>query len=216
MLNTSRSEKGKDMNRKKKSILSVICCMSLIFSLIAGISGVGEKGQDRARAKSRSAVSQEEINSFFGDSAILGHSVGLGLKYYFEKNGAMKTGWLTEGKKKYYFESSGVMKTGWLQLGGKWYFLNPTGGFMVTGWRFIGGTAMYYFDSVSGEMLTDQWIQGYKLDADGRWTYPYQARWGGNSKKGWWFGDETGWYAKSTTLVIDKKRYTFDKAGYTK
>ncbi|MBR6230204.1 MAG: hypothetical protein IKQ97_10745 [Eubacterium sp.] len=75
------------MNRKKKSILSVICCMSLIFSLIAGISGVGEKGQDRARAKSRYAVSQEEINSFFGDSAILGHSVGLGLKYYFEKNG---------------------------------------------------------------------------------------------------------------------------------
>ena len=31
---------------------------------------------------------------------------------------------------------------------------------------------------------------------------------------GWWFGDDSGWYAKSCTIRIDDVMYTFNAKGY--
>ena len=62
-------------------------------------------------------------------------------------------------------------------------------------------------------MAAGEWCEGYWLNADGSWTYPYKASWRQNSK-GWWFGDDSGWYAKNEKLKINDKEYSFDVNGY--
>ena len=132
--------------------------------------------------------------------------------YYFDAAGAMKTGWQQIDKKWYYFDASGAMKKGWIEISKVWYYLNGSGA-MVTGWKTIGGTT--YFFKANGAMAANEWVKGYKLDSNGAWTYKYQATW--HQLKGkWWYGDSNGWYAKSETLKIDGKKYTFDARGYMK
>ena len=88
------------------------------------------------------------------------------------------------------------------------YFRN---GSPVKGWLKIHEVWYYFKDS--GIMAANEWCDGWYLNADGAWTYPYKATWRKNAK-GWWFGDESGWYAKSCTITIDSKSYTFDAEGY--
>ncbi|MBP5253863.1 MAG: N-acetylmuramoyl-L-alanine amidase family protein [Lachnospiraceae bacterium] len=131
--------------------------------------------------------------------------------YYFASSGAMvRSGWRLIDGKWYYFKDSGEMAFGWIRVGDTWYYLGATGA-MATGWQKIGGKT-YYFTG-SGAMAADEWRQGWKLDADGAWTYPYQASWKKDSK-GWLYGDTGGWFAKNTTITIDGKVYTFDAQGY--
>ncbi len=152
--------------------------------------------------------------------------------YYLNASGVMQTGWQKIGGKYYYLNASGVMQTGWVQVGGKWYYLNAsgvmqtgwqkisnvwyyfnTGGDMATGWKTIGGKTYYFKDS--GAMAANEWCKGYWLNADGTWTYKYKASWKKDSK-GWYYQDTSGWYAKSCTIKIDGKNYTFDANGYMK
>ena len=65
----------------------------------------------------------------------------------------------------------------------------------------------------SGAMAANEWCSGYWLNANGTWTYQPRGSWKKDST-GWWFGDTSGWYAKSTTIKIDGKDYTFDAKGY--
>ena len=130
--------------------------------------------------------------------------------YYFNASGIMKTGWVKVDGLWYYLNSSGIMQTGWKKIDGQWYYLNSSG-VMQTGWQEIGGKT-YFFKS-SGVMAAKEWCGGYYLNADGTWTYKYKASWKQNSK-GWWYGDTSGWYAKSCTIKIDDKNYTFDANGY--
>ncbi|MBO4873516.1 MAG: leucine-rich repeat protein [Lachnospiraceae bacterium] len=132
--------------------------------------------------------------------------------YYLGAGGAMVTDWQKINGKWYYFNAGGAMQTGWQKIGGKWYYLESNGA-MVTGWKTIGGKT--YFFKTSGAMAAKEWCGGWWLNADGTWTYPYKATWRKNAK-GWWFGDESGWYAKSCTITIDGKSYTFDAQGYLK
>ncbi len=155
-----------------------------------------------------------------------------GKYYYFDASGAMKTGWQKIGGKYYYLNASGVMQTGWVQVSGKWYYLNASGvmqtgwqkianvwyyfnagGDMVTGWKTLSGKTYYFKDS--GAMAVNEWCKGYWLNADGTWTYKYKASWKKDSK-GWYYQDTSGWYAKSCTIKIDGKNYTFDAGGYMK
>ncbi|MDO4589850.1 MAG: hypothetical protein Q4B35_00415 [Slackia sp.] len=89
-----------------------------------------------------------------------------GAWYYLDGSGAMRTGWLFDGGVWYYLHPWGGMHTGWLQLDGVWYYLNGSGA-MLTGWQFIGG-AWYYLDG-SGAMAANRWVDGYYVDASGRW-----------------------------------------------
>ena len=130
--------------------------------------------------------------------------------YYFDKNGVMQTGWVKVSGKWYYLESSGAMTTGWVKVSGKWYYMESSGA-MVTGWKQISGK-WYYFKS-SGAMAASEWCQGWWLNANGTWTYPYKASWKKNST-GWWYEDTSGWYARNTTITIDGKSYTFNSRGY--
>ena len=134
------------------------------------------------------------------------------IKYYFDKtSGKMTTGWKEIDSNWYLFNNSGAMQTGWKQVNGKWYYLNPSDGIMVTGWIQISGK--WYFLKSNGAMAASEWCEGYWLNADGTWTYPHKATWRMTNGK-WWFGDDSGWYAKNETLMINGVSYKFDAKGY--
>ncbi len=132
--------------------------------------------------------------------------------YYLDSSGAMTKGWLDYKGKWYYFNDNGVMVTGWKQVSGKYYYFDNSGA-MVTGWKQISGS--YYYFKSNGAMASNEYCEGYFLNPDGTWTYKYKAIWRQNSK-GWWFGDDSGWYAKNRSLTINGKVYEFDADGYCK
>ena len=152
--------------------------------------------------------------------------------YYLDSEGAMKTGWLQSGGTWYYLNSDGDMATGWKSIDGKWYYFE-SGGEMVTGWKAAGGKWYYfsdngdmktgwvgidgdwYFFKSDGSMARSEYCDGYWLNSDGTWTYEYVAQWYKNSN-GYWYGDESGWYAKDQTYIIDGVSYDFDGNGYLK
>ena len=95
--------------------------------------------------------------------------------YFFRYIGEMKTGWMDDLPDWYYFQSDGKMKTGWLTLKAmvqgtekdtRYYFM-PNGK-LVTGWKKLDNT-WYYFHG-SGELASDIWVDGYYVDADGKWV----------------------------------------------
>ena len=128
--------------------------------------------------------------------------------YYLASSGAMQTGWVKDNNKWYYMSSGGVMQTGWVKVNHNWYYMNSA---MQTGWVRVNGT--WYFFKPSGVMAENEWYDGYWFSKGGAWTYKAKGSWKQNSK-GWWFGDTSGWYAKSTTIKINDKNYTFGSDGY--
>lgn len=86
--------------------------------------------------------------------------------YYFNSSGEMMTGWMKDNGKSYYLYPNGIMATGWIQLDSDWYYLNSSGARM-TGWiQSAGGT--FYLDPVTGKMLKDTIVNGWKIDSEGK------------------------------------------------
>ena len=77
------------------------------------------------------------------------------------------------------------------------------------GWEQYEGYWYYYYD---GELQKECFWDGYWLDSDGACTSPYKAGWNGGAGN-WWYGDDSGWYAKSCWLKIDGEYYYFDAKG---
>lgn len=107
-----------------------------------------------------------------------------GYWYYFDPNNdnkMMSGGWHLINNKYYYMNSGGNMAIRWKLIFGDYYYLGYDGA-MRTGWQLIDG-AWYYFyrqnDShggTYGAMAKNTTIDGYKLQADGRWLTPEQMR----------------------------------------
>lgn len=135
-----------------------------------------------------------------------------GGRYYYDKNGKKATGWKKIDGKKYYFGKNGVMRTGWKKIDGKKYYFGKNG-VMRTGWKKIDGK--YYYFRAGGSMAASQFVNGYWLKADGSRKKMARAIWRVN-KTGRWYGNSKGWYARSRTLIIDGKKYRFDRKGYLK
>lgn len=53
--------------------------------------------------------------------------------------------WVKLGNKKYYFDKNGIMKTGWINVSNKWYFLSSNGAAVTSTTKTIKGKA-YRFD----------------------------------------------------------------------
>ncbi len=87
--------------------------------------------------------------------------------YYFNKDSYMTTGWQKVGETWYYMNSEGIMQTGWLTVDGSKYYLMPDGS-MAIGWVQAQPGTWYYMGG-DGKMLTDTVVDGYVLDASGRW-----------------------------------------------
>ena len=134
--------------------------------------------------------------------------------YWFDSAGQMATGWQTIGGKTYYFTSGGEMVTGWKTIGGNRYYFFESG-VMAVGWKTIGGKTYYFKNggTDNGVMAANEYCVGWWLNADGTWTYPYQAHWE-EDMHGWYYIDTSGWYAKNATYVIDGVSYTFNAQGY--
>ena len=82
---------------------------------------------------------------------------------------------------------------------------------ILTGWNQFDG--LWYFYDDEGVYQTSCYVEGYWLDEDGAWRYPYQAYWHGGPGN-WWYGDDSGWYAYNCWLKIDGDWYYFDAFGY--
>ena len=87
-------------------------------------------------------------------------------QYLYYKDGKALTGTQTIDGVKYFFETNGTLKTGWVQDGGNWYFYS--GNIRLIGWWDIGANGnnkRYYFDTY-GNMVSGKW-----LEIDGKWYY---------------------------------------------
>ena len=101
----------------------------------------------------------------------------------------------------------------WVKIDKKWYFFDSNGYIVSKGWRQIGGDYYYFKDSC--DMAESEWIGGYWLSGNGKWTYAATGSWKQNtSNKTWWFEDTSGWYPKSEVVQIDNVRYFFNPDGY--
>ena len=70
---------------------------------------------------------------------------------------------------KYYrFDKDGWMVTGWQKIGNVTYYMDKTTGERYgEGWHWIDGNC--YYMNANGEMAVDTWIDGYYVDASGKW-----------------------------------------------
>lgn len=87
-------------------------------------------------------------------------------QYLYYKDGKALTGTQTIDGVKYFFNSDGTLKTGWVQDGDNWRYY--AGNKLLVGWQNMGsGDAQktYYFDTY-GNMASGKWLQ-----IDGKWYY---------------------------------------------
>lgn len=140
--------------------------------------------------------------------------------YYMGQDGIMMRGLQEIGGRKYYLgydsdPDSGAMRRGWVKQEDEWYYFgymgDPDSGAMRFGWIEDGKT-WYYLDE-EGVMASDEFINGWWLNKNGSWTYPYRSSWS-KSKNKWFFGDESGWFAKNKEYKINGVEYAFDKEGW--
>ena len=136
--------------------------------------------------------------------------------YYFDANGIMEKNAYRNG---WYLKAGGAWDgeakaKGWKKTSGGWQYVLADGTLLSKTWMKIDGYWYYFYDT--GIAAEGAFVQGWWLDFGScRQTWPYQASWHKNSK-GWWYGDESGWYAKKNTYTIDGVKYTFDAEGYWK
>ena len=85
-------------------------------------------------------------------------------QYLYYKNSKVLTGMQIIDGVKYFFNTDGSLKTGWVMDGGNWRYYS--GNKAIIGWLDISGKS-YYFSS-EGLMISDKWIQ-----IEDNWYYFY-------------------------------------------
>ena len=90
-------------------------------------------------------------------------------KWYRHADGSYtKNDWEVIDGKYYRFDKDGWMVTGWQKINGIWYYMDKTTGERYgEGWHWIDGSC--YYMNANGEMAVDTWIDGYYVDASGKW-----------------------------------------------
>lgn len=79
-----------------------------------------------------------------------------------------KNDWELINGKYYRFDNEGWMVTGWKKINDIWYYMDKTTGERYgEGWHWIDGSC--YYMNAKGEMAVDTWIDGYYVDASGKW-----------------------------------------------
>lgn len=87
-----------------------------------------------------------------------------GVKYTFDENGAIKTGWMLDGNDWHYYDQNGNKCTGWKQIAGTWYYLH-SGGNMAIGW--LKDNNQWYYLNSSGAMLHDTYFEAFYFTSSG-------------------------------------------------
>lgn len=90
--------------------------------------------------------------------------------YNFSDTGKMNIGWFKDSDGSWYnLSNTGKMNVGWFKdIDGQWYYLSGSGK-MNIGWiKDLDG--QWYFLKNNGAMVSNQYIDGYYLGANGAWT----------------------------------------------
>jgi fibronectin-binding autotransporter adhesin len=87
-------------------------------------------------------------------------------QYLYYKDGKALIGTQTIDGVKYFFNTDGILKTGWVKDGNNWRFYS--GNRALVGWRDIGSgdTKKTYYFTKDGLMVSGKWLQ-----LDGKWYY---------------------------------------------
>ena len=157
-----------------------------------------------------------------------------GTRYVDSKGNYLKKQWATIDGKKYYFRSNGyrieneyqsgykfnkngtqtyAYKFSWKTTKAGTRYVDSKGNYLKKQWATINGKK-YYFRK-NGYRVENEYLNGYKFNKNGAQTYAYKFKWK-KTKKGVRYVDTKGKYLKSTTAVINGKKYKFDKNGYRK
>lgn len=90
-------------------------------------------------------------------------------KWYRHADGSYtKNDWELINGKYYRFDNEGWMVTGWKKINDIWYYMDKTTGERYgEGWHWIDGKC--YYMNANGKMAVDTWIDGYYVDASGKW-----------------------------------------------
>ena len=135
--------------------------------------------------------------------------------YFFDKEGYMEANAYRQG---YYLDPSGAWDgkakiTGWKKDSRGWWFSTGGKNYLKNCWKKINGN-WYYFKS-NGYIAINEFVQGWWLNKAGAWKDPVRYKWYRSGSR-WWYGVRAGWYAKSSSYIIDGKKYSFDRNGYMK
>ena len=136
-----------------------------------------------------------------------------GKTYYFDANGKMLLRWKRVNGKKYLFDPvDGHMHTGWEWVEEKnaWYYLSTKYGYLLEGWRTIGGKKYYLTPDEFYAKTGLQTIGGKKYFFDPVNAYMITG-WRTISGKTFYFG--TDGVMVTGTQTIDGKTYTFNSKG---
>ena len=155
--------------------------------------------------------------------------------WYYYQDGKTVTGWKEIDGKWYFFGKSGKMEKdayrqgyyltkdgswdgkakvkGWIKTDNGWWKFQLAGkdAYVKNTWKMINGK-WYYFQE-EGYMEDTCFVQGWWLGKSGAMTDFARCSWH-TDKKGRWYGNKSGWYAKGTTYIIDGSPCNFDKNGY--
>ena len=133
--------------------------------------------------------------------------------YFFDGNGIMQTGWLTdEGGTRYVDPETATLTVGWKQIDGVWYCFEENFGYKITNaWHQIDGK-WYFFDG-NGIMQT-----GWLTDEGGtRYVDPETATltvgWKQIDGKWYFFEENFGYRITNAWQRDNNKEYHFDENG---
>ncbi|WP_352398323.1 CAP domain-containing protein [[Clostridium] aminophilum] len=122
------------------------------------------------KKKLLTAVVGAMISLFSASSAFAGW-VSDGTIWYYQENGANKTGWVQDNGSWYYMNADGKMATGFIQDGYNTYYLDLASGAMLTGWQQIDGKWYFFSPENGGAMLRKTTTpDGYFVNATGVWV----------------------------------------------
>ncbi len=102
---------------------------------------------------------------YYKDSkALTGTQTIGGVKYFFNTDGTLKTGWVKDGDNwRYYSGNKAAM--GWLDISAKRYYFTKDGVMVDGKWLEISGK-WYYFNA-DGSLAKNTKVEGYEVDENG-------------------------------------------------
>lgn len=140
----------------------------------------GDENTDPSEGTLQGWVSGDDGTRYYIDNTfVVGEKKIDGYWYYFNANGVMATGWtVQEGRpdRQYYYDTDGKVHYGWLTEGDKTYYFHPVTGVMLKQCERKIDNAYYYFNA-DGVMATGWTVQEgrpdkrYYYDVDGSMCY---------------------------------------------
>lgn len=170
----------------------------------------GDENTDPSEETLQGWVSGDDGTRYYIDNTfVVGEKKIDGYWYYFNANGVMATGWtVQEGRpdRQYYYDTDGKVHYGWLTEGDKTYYFHPVTGVMLKQCERKIDNAYYYFNA-DGVMATGWTVQEgrpdrqYYYDADGKIHYGWLTLDG----KTYYFHPVTGIMQKQCERKVDNK-----------